>query len=351
MPSLKLFHRDPAKPTLRERAADLKAGLARIAGRAPAQEADTDRRAVVVGTLAAAIPLPALALSPPEVVPHPDQALLDAEAEHLRATAAAEAAIKASREARKAMHDALGPFPEELVMQGWEAIAFSKFYSPGFVCRVPTHIVPREDRLGNPDFGWTAEGLRQAIKLAPSAFGRAGQTPHEIRRWRGMLPLAEAYDTRRTDLVRRFRCQELAAEAEAAEAAQRRASRQVHAIPATTVDGLAVHTRRLASTAWYQDNSHYTALLLSAAAITGVALGQSDFDVAAWLAAWERIGGKVEWWAKSGEWAYVAPPLTVDDPQERKDEVRRLTYERGSNSTVVHRWLEDRKSDPRFARA
>ena len=36
-----------------------------------------------------------------------------------------------------------------------------------------------------------------------------------------------------------------------------------------------------------QDNSAYTALLLSAAAVTGVALRPSDFDVPSWLAAWK----------------------------------------------------------------
>ncbi|MGT2482330.1 hypothetical protein ACU4GR_33655 (plasmid) [Methylobacterium oryzae CBMB20] len=129
----------------------------------------------------------------------------------------------------------------------------------------------------------------------------------------------------------------------AAEKAANRASLRVHRIPATTVEGLAVHTRRLASTAWYEGNTTYTALLLSAAAITGVTLRQSDFDVPAWIAAWERVRGRVEWRADDEEWAYICPRLPADAPRELKDEVRHLTEERGSNSAVIYRWLEARR--------
>lgn len=133
------------------------------------------------------------------------------------------------------------------------------------------------------------------------AFGRGGQTPHLVRHWKGLLPMAETWDARRADLRLRFRCRELSEAYSAAEKAQRQAALRVHQIPATTVDGLAVHTRRLASTAWYEGNTTYTALLLSAAAITGVPLRQSDFDVPAWMAAWARIGARVEWHADREE--------------------------------------------------
>lgn len=346
MPSLKLFSRDPARPSLRERAASLKAGLAGIAHRPAPQEANTSRRAVMVGTLAAAVPLPALALAVPVVTPtepHPDQALLDAEAKYLRATAARDAANQASRDASSAFKGAFGNYPEELFLEGWERQLFTGITRHPVIGRVPTQFEWREHCTNAPDPVWTAEGLRRVIRNAVPAFGRGGQTPHMVRHWKGLLPLAEAWDARRADLKLRFRCEALSDAYMAAEKTANRAALQVHRIPATTVEGLAVHTRRLASTAWYEGNTTYTALLLSAAAITGVTLRQSDFDVPAWMAAWERVGGKVEWRADSEEWAYICPPVAMDAPHKLKDEVRRLTEERGSNSAVIYRWLEARR--------
>lgn len=348
MRNLLNFRRIAERPSLKERAADLKAGLARLTGRS---EPEATRRAVVVGSLAAAVPLPALAMPAPEAEagPHLDQALLDAEAELLRASAAAKAIGEARAAAADAMHNALGPFPADLLMTPWEQHRFAAFYSSHGVLRLRTHRVHHEDRL-NPDFGWTAEALRRVIEVAPSIFGKAGQTPHRIRRWRGLLPAAETYDARHDALQEHHRIRDLRAESDAAEKAVRRARARLHRIPATTVEGLAVHTRLLASTAWHESNTTYTALLLSAAAITGVKLRQSDFDVPAWIAAWEQVGGKVEWWPTTEEWAFICPPL-AGASEEVREQVRNLSYEKSSHSAVIDRWLDDHTSDPRFARA
>ena len=67
-----LISRDPNAPSPRE--TDLQAEPG----------AGQTRRAIVAGSLAAAVPLPALAAAAPAInpaEPHPDQALLDAEAE------------------------------------------------------------------------------------------------------------------------------------------------------------------------------------------------------------------------------------------------------------------------------
>ncbi|GJE14561.1 hypothetical protein [Methylobacterium longum] len=327
-----LIRRNPNAPSLREHAAELSGSLS--------------RRTVVAGSFAAAVPLPALALAAPTVLPvepHPDQALLDAEAEYLRATAACEAARQASRDASSAFNSAFGSYPEELFLEGWERHLFAGITRHTVIGQVPTQAVWREHCTNAADLVWTAEGLRRVIRNAVPAFGRGGQTPHMVRRWKGLLPLAEAWDARRADLKLRFRCKELSDAYRAAEKTANRATLQVHRIPAMTVEGLAVHTRRLASTAWYEGNTTYTALLLSAAAITGVTLRQSDFDVPAWMAAWERVGGRVEWRADDEEWAYICPSVPMDAPCELKDEVSRLTQERGSNSAVIYRWLEARR--------
>lgn len=349
MPSLKLFHRNPAKPTLRERAASLKAGLARITRRPEPQEANAGRRSVVVGTLAAAVPLPVLALPAPSSAPHPDQALLDAEAGCLRAEAAAKAAERTADDAYAGFRAALGPFPTQLLMSPWETRHFGSY--PGTIARyrTPTHLIHHDDRL-NPDHGWTAEGLQRAIAFAPSLFGRAGQTPHRIRRWRTLLPIATAYDARHDALKQQFQVRELRTEEEATGKAARVARARLARMPATTVQGLAVHTRTLADTAWYNEDSSHTALLLSAAAITGIALRQPDFDVPAWVTAWEKTGGRIFWYPDRGEWALVYPTRDNERPKTA-EAVRLLINEKSSNSAVIYQWLDDHASDPRFARA
>jgi hypothetical protein len=335
-----LIRRDPETPSLRDRTADLRASLS--------------RRTVVAGTVAAAVPLPALTLalpSPAKAEPHPDQGLFDIEALCARADAAEKAADAASTAAHAAFRAALGPFPPELLMTPWEAQTFAQFYTARSRLRLPTHLVHRDDRL-NPDYGWTAEALQRAIGSAVSLFGRGGQTPHMIRHWRSLLPAATAYDARRNELEQQFRIRALRDECEDA----RRAAGRAHAVrrrtPATTVEGLAVHTRALASTAWYEggSGSPYAVLLQSAAAITGVALRQSDFDVPAWLSAWEAVGGRVEYRTERTEWAFVHPNMDGASVETR-DRIRGLHNEQISNSGVIHVWLEPRAADPRFARA
>ncbi|KQS64025.1 hypothetical protein ASG32_31190 [Methylobacterium sp. Leaf361] len=333
----KLIRRDPTA-SLRDRAADLRASLS--------------RRTVVAGTVAVAVPLPALALAPspaPQVQPHPDQDLFDIEALCARADDAEKAAGAAHGAAYAAFRAALGPFPPELLMTSWEAQTFSPFYGVRASRRLPIRLVHHDDRL-NPDFGWTGEALQRAIGTAVNLLGRGGQTPHMIRRWRSLLPAAAAYDARYDELRRQFRIQALADEYEDARKTAGRAHGLLRRTPAKTVEGLAVHTRALASTTWYEGGSPYTILLQSAAAITGVALRQPDFDVPAWLSAWEAAGGRVEYRAERAEWAFIHPS-TDGASLETRDRIRGLYNEKSSNSCAIHLWLEPRAADPRFARA
>lgn len=133
------------------------------------------------------------------------------------------------------------------------------------------------------DRGWAASSHSTRAGSLREGWAYAAPYPSLAR----LLPAAEAYDTHREALERQFRIRELRVERDLADKASRRARARLPQIPARTVEGLAVHTRALASTAWYEGNTPYTALLLSAAAITGVTLRQSDFDVFAWIAAWE----------------------------------------------------------------
>jgi hypothetical protein len=310
----------------------------------------------MVGSLAAAVPLPTLALAPPTLnasAPHPDEALFETEALCDRADAAAKAAEAASAVAYSAFRAALGAFPIELVMTPWEAQRFGMSPTVGRGVRVPTHLIHREAPEGgylNPAHGWTAEGLTRAINLAVSLFGRGGQTPHRIRRWRALLPAAAVYDARHDALKHQFQIRELRAQAEGATQTKHRAHALLQRTPATTVEGLAVHARALASTAWYDCGSRYAILLQSAAAITGVALRQPDFDVPAWVSAWEDAGGRVEWIPDRAEWAFVHP-TTANLPDEMRERVRALYNEKVANSGAVHLWLDARTPAPRIAQA
>jgi hypothetical protein len=279
--------------------------------------------------------------------------LFEAEALCIRADAAAEAAENASAAAHAAFRAALGAFPIELVMTPWEADRFSMYPATGRGVRVPTHVIHREAPEGgylNPVHGWTAEGLTRAINLAVTVFGQGGQTPHCIRRWRALLPAAAAYDARHDALKQQSQIRELRAQSEDATRTKHRAHALLQRTPATTVEGLAVHARALASTAWYDGGSPYAILLQSAAAITGVALRQPDFDVPAWVSAWEEVGGRVEWLSDRAEWAFVHPP-TANLPEGMRARVRSLYNEKLANSGAVHLWLDAQTPDPRLARA
>ncbi|KAB1068541.1 hypothetical protein [Methylobacterium soli] len=59
-------------------------------------------------------------------LPHPDQALFDAEAEVSRTKAALEAAEKASGEAHSAFWDAVGHCPAALLVKQWECVTFER---------------------------------------------------------------------------------------------------------------------------------------------------------------------------------------------------------------------------------
>ena len=133
-PFTRIAENDAPKPTLRGRAATLKATAARVMRGKPLEtEADQGRRSVVKGSLVvAAIPLPVLASqamaapAPTPALPHPNQALFDAEAEVSRTKAALEAAEKAAGKAYRTLWDTLGPCPVALIVKPWERTIFNR---------------------------------------------------------------------------------------------------------------------------------------------------------------------------------------------------------------------------------
>lgn len=187
---LPTFRRNPDRPTLKTRAANLKAGLSWLIQR-PAQhgEADQGRRAVMAVTVAAAIPLPVLALSHPAALPiaavsadpHPDRALLDAEAALLRALENEAKAKQASEAAADVVDAVLKRRPVALVPLWREWDLFTSWrcrtlWSQPVRFRhiLGTDLPEDHQRWQN---AWTGEALRLAISQAVPTLGRGGRTP------------------------------------------------------------------------------------------------------------------------------------------------------------------------------
>lgn len=352
---LPTFRRRADAPTLKERAVTLKAGLSRLIHRpASSAEANQGRRAVMAGTVAVAIPLPALALARPASPAvaavsdalHPDRALLDAEAALVRALDVEAKAKQASEAAADAVDAVLKRRPVALVPLSWEWDLFTSWrcrtlWSQPVRFRhiLGTDLPEDHQRWQN---AWTGEALRLAISQAVPALGRGGRTPHYIRRWRALLPIADAFDAEVGAVEALTNCRRLANERLAASGDMRKLQADINGMVAETIDGLAVHARMLAKSEWYRENTAYTPLLLSVAAVTGTELSRPDFDVPAWIAAWEGCGGRIERIERKhhqDEWSFIFPPM-AGASADTKNEVIRVARVRSENSAIIGRWLD-----------
>lgn len=272
----RLIRRDPDAPSLRERAAGLKAGLARVVRREPV-EAAPSRRAVVGGLAAVAVPLPVLAApvvmsSSPDPVPHPDQALFDAEAAMLEAERIFADLEQRSATAWRLMDAELGICPAELLATHADLHAFHSPFAPTEVrrCRVFQWARAHESDDHCNGHVWTAEGLRTAIRWAVPLMGQGGQTPHHLRRYCALLPAVEAYGARRAEIEARHRTRELSAARRDAGNAVATARDAIDDLHATTPEGLAVLVRHLASYDLKRVEDGWLGLLASAASIAGI---------------------------------------------------------------------------------
>ena len=192
MRALKLFQRADNRPSLKDRAAALRARLASLTRRPDG--ADPQRRIMVAGSFAAALPLPALAAPAVLAGPHPDEALLAAGARYERAIAAESAAHSAWETAWVPMQAALDTCPAVLIVRSLDRWLILGGH------RWPTLVggylrpLPPVDGAGYE--AWTGEVLRNVIQQAVPRLGRGGQTPHHVRRWKAMLPAVDAFDAR-----------------------------------------------------------------------------------------------------------------------------------------------------------
>lgn len=357
-PLRNIVRRPAERPTLKERTAMLKAGLARLVRRpVRAEEADQGRRSVMVASVAAAMPLPALTYSAaasasvPAVpsllpAPHPDQALLDAEAALSRALDAEQATKQAASHAWGLIEEVLRQFPAALVPSEWEAALVHLFAARKLLkAHADMHQVPQW-RL--PDDGqiwqqvWTGKALRTLIEHAVPVLGQGGQTPHRIKRWRELLPMADAFDARVSSVRSLSSYERFQDEAHAAAATVSDLRYALSRMVATTPEGLAVHVRLLVASQVRTRSTEYETLLLSAAALTGTDLHRPFFDVPEWVAAWERCGGRIDRVKRRhgrDEWAFVYPSF-ANASGDFKVEVRDIADRRHENMHAISDWLD-----------
>lgn len=90
---------------------------------------------------------------------------------------------------------------------------------------------------------WTAAALRCAIRHAVPILGRGGFTPHAIRHFRSLIPIAEKRDAQREAVERRYGYDTLADAAQAARVAEEEAGALIVELPAATLAGIRVKLR------------------------------------------------------------------------------------------------------------
>ncbi|MBE7202791.1 MAG: hypothetical protein INR70_34025 [Parafilimonas terrae] len=264
----KLIRRDPERPSLRERAAELRGSL--------------NRRTVVAGTVAAAVPLPVIAAPalPRLARPHPDAELLALGEQWLRARAAQDEAMEVWGVAWRQVYTVIVTCPPELfstreerfsVLGGW---------------RWPTSLGVNLRHVAlnwgteesHTEQAWTGEALRIAIARAVPMLGRGGLTPSRIRRWKAMLPIADAFDAR-------VEAVEVATDRRRLERARRTAedefrdlNRQISQHVATTPEGMAALVRVIGRYPWKDTGGAWANLLISAATVAGIDPASLDHE-------------------------------------------------------------------------
>lgn len=352
MPSLKLsnpFRRGADRPSLKQRAASLKASAARLMGRKTAgADADQGRRMMVAGSMAAAVaaPLPVLAgvsIPASEAAPHPDQSLFDAEAAYLAARETEIAAKAAHSRAYAAYTVALGDLPVSLIAPSWVLSATAHPGMPLGKDRIRFQIADASD--GALTYRWTVEGLKRTIAALPRAFGKAGTTPKLIRHLRALLPAVEAYEARMSELATRFGTADARHWWTEAQTATRQARNRITEIVAVSPAGLAVKVRQATEGDWHKTDRVMGGLIRSAALVSGVALvhPSDDYDAAGWVKAWEAIGGRA---LKSEPWfppSFHCPVgLSGEGGAALKAETTRLIAELEEHREAIERHVQSR---------
>lgn len=342
-PLARLVQRDPDRLSLRDRLAGLKARLSR-----PKASTSEGRRSLLAGIASSAVlplagsPAAASAIAAPVAVELPSAASNDGSLfEAARVVAAAEEAVRVAREARKiaaATYKAEAPaFPEILILTANERAAIESATGWGGLTFASQ---PTDDFCSEPRSGWKAAGLRLAIKRATAVLGPAGATPKLLRRWRDILPIAEAHEAAVIEVRERSGLAAAAYAERAAEAERVKAQAAFAMMPAATMEGLALKVRAFAEAShfhWENMPAGWSTLLEAAATLTGIPLPRPDFDPAEWLGRFREAGGLVEFSPVTGEWELTHGRHRVSD--EQRGAIQMLLFEAQGRKLTMQRWL------------
>jgi len=271
----KFIHRDPTA-SLRERAAELRGTLS--------------RRTVVAGSLAVAAPLPAI--SAPIVAtpaqPHPDAALVALGERWLRAHDAQERALEEWGVAYQQVYAVIVTCPPELFATRDEQIRVLGGWRWPTLLGVSLRHVALDwgTEKAHTERAWTGEALRIAIARAVPMLGRGGKTPSLIRRWKALLPIADAFDTRVETVESATDLQRLEQARRAAEDERRELNRQIERCVATTPEGLAALVRVIGLYPWKDTGGAWPNLLRSAAHVAGIEQASLEHKYASTRSDW-----------------------------------------------------------------
>lgn len=220
--------------------------------------------------LLGAFALAPLAATPALAAAHPDAEMLSIERRWRQAGEALDQALRDLSAARAIVHPVLAERPASLVPSPWE---WEEENWPGGVFRrMRVHFrwtPPRHDG----EFCcmvWTGLSLRRAIAGAVPYLGRGGLTPHRIRRWKAMLPEADAFDSRVAAAEARAGLKAATARRREAERVRCETTEALSACVATTPEGLAALVRVVGGYGWKDQGGAWPNLLRSAAIVSGV---------------------------------------------------------------------------------
>ena len=125
---------------------------------------------------------------------------------------------------------------------------------------------------------WTGKALRIAIARAVPMLGRGGKTPGRIRRWKALLPIADAFDARVEAVEAATDCRRLEQARRVAEDEVRDLNREVGQHVATTPEGMAALVRVIGRYPWKDTGGAWANLLRSAANVAGVDPASLDHE-------------------------------------------------------------------------
>lgn len=262
-----LLRRDPAAPSLRERAAALR-------DRLTTREPDTARRAMLGGALAAAVPLPAMAASVPPLStsPHPDAELLALGEKWLQARVARDEAMTMWGEAWQQVCAVRITCPPDLfALKEEQRTVLGGWRWPTLLGVNLRHIYLDWGKPeGRNEQAWTGEALRIAIERAVPMLGRGGKTPGRIRRWKAMLPIADAFDARIEAIETATGFPHLEQLRKTTDTEFRNLTRKISQQVATTPEGMAAIVRIIGCYPWKDTGGAWGNLLRSAALVAGI---------------------------------------------------------------------------------